>query len=98
MTTPPKPADLWIARAAIRFQGVIYSVAPPGRHHDCIHLAAETTGEKYIDCHDDDQGFIDSTGRYLRRRPALAVALKSGQAKKDCLGAKLGKLFSEDVW
>jgi hypothetical protein len=87
-----------IVRAAIRFRGIIYSVGAPGRHHDCIRLAAETTGEKYIDCREDDQGFIDSKGRYLRRRPALAVALKSGQAKPDCLGAKLRKLFSEDLW
>lgn len=99
MTAPPEPkATIGIVRAAIRFRGIIYSVAAPGRHHDCIRLAAETTGEQYIDCHDDDQGFIDSTGRYLRRAQALRVALESGQATKDCIGFKLGKLFSEDVW
>jgi len=84
--------------AAVRFRGITYSVPAPGRHYDCIRVAAEATGEKYIDCHGDDQGFIDSTGRYLRRAQALRVALASGQTTKESLGFKLGELFSEDVW
>jgi hypothetical protein len=101
MTTPKSPdagERPAIVAAAIRFRGVTYSVQAPGRHHDCIRLAAEATGAEYIDCREDDQGFVDSTGRYLRRAPALRVALESGQATKECLGFRLGKLFSEDVW
>lgn len=35
---------------------------------------------------------------YWRREDALRIALESGQCEADCLGAKLGELYSEDVW
>lgn len=87
-----------ITHVAIRFQGETYSLPKPNRHHDVIRLIVEKTGAKYVDAREDDQGFLIDGERYCRRKPALRVALQCGQCQPGCLGAKLGKLFSEDVW
>ncbi len=93
-----KAAGQVITHVAIRFQGEVYSLPAPNRHHDVIRLIVEQTGAKTVDARDDDQGFLIDGERYCRRAPALRIALQSGQCKPDCLGAKIGMLFSEDVW
>lgn len=86
-----------ITHVAIRFQDEIYSLPAPNRHHDVIRLIVETTGVKYVDAKDDDQGFLDSEGRFLRRKPALRVARETGQlrADREVIG---NKLYSENLW
>ena len=54
-----------IAAAAIIYEGVLYTVPPPGRHHHVIRLIVETTGVRYVGR--SWQGFIDDTGRSARR-------------------------------
>lgn len=82
-----------IDRAAIRHNGDVYVVLRPGRHHHIIRdmhargLSAKATRE---------QGFVTTTGRFVDRREAAAIAKAAGQIKE-----KTGPddvLFSEDVW
>ncbi len=87
-----------ITHVAIRFQGKTWSLPPPNRHHDIIRLIVRETGVKYVDTREDDQGFLINGVDYFRRRPALRHAQDCNQLKPDCLGEKLGKLYSEDVW
>jgi len=87
-----------ITHVAIRFNGVIYSLPKPNRHHHVIRHIVETTDSKTVDAHGDDQGFLDDNGVYHTRESALKIAILSGQIKPDALGIKLGELYSEDVW
>lgn len=87
-----------ITHVAIRFQGKTHSLPAPNRHHDVIRMIVETTGVSHVDAREDDQGFLLDGELYCRRKPALRVALANGQCSPDALGAKLGKLFSEDLW
>lgn len=86
-----------ITHVAIRFQGKLYSLPAPNRHHDVIRLIASESGLSHVDARDDDQGFLDSSGRYLRRKPALRVAREAGQlrADREIIG---GRLYSENLW
>jgi hypothetical protein len=68
-----------ITHVAIRFQGKVWSLPPPNRHHDVIRLIVKETGVKYVDARDDDQGFLIDGETYCRRNPALAHALKHEQ-------------------
>jgi hypothetical protein len=87
-----------ITHVAIRFQGTTYSLPAPNRHHDVIRHIVETTGVKYVDSRDDDQGFLIDGEQYARRGAALAHAERCGQLRPGGMGKKLEKLFSEDVW
>jgi hypothetical protein len=87
-----------ITHVAIRFQGKTYSLPAPNRHHDVIRHIVEQTGVKSVDVREDDQGFLNDGRDYRRRKQALRIALECGQCKPGCLGVKLGRLYSEDVW
>lgn len=92
MTDRPK-----ITHVAIRFQGVIYSLPAPNRHHHVIRHIVETTGAKSVDSREEDQGFLDESGRYLTRKQALYSARVNNQIKPGTV-IRLNQLFSEDVW
>jgi len=47
--------------------------------------------------HDDDQGFLDAEGNYLRRGQALIRAIDNDQVI-DLSKIRAGMLFSEDLW
>jgi hypothetical protein len=82
-----------IVRAAIRYDGKVYSVPRPGRHHHVIHHMA-LLGLKSRDM--NDQGFATSTGRFVGREEAVGIARAADQIKiKTC---PADELFSEDVW
>lgn len=85
-----------ITHVAIRWHGKLWSLPAPNRHHDVVRLICSETGAEHVDAHDDDQGFLDSSGRYLTRRQALASARLNGQIKRET--APQHGLFSEDVW
>lgn len=68
-----------ITHVAIRYQGKIWSLPAPNRHHHVIRFISEQTGDKYIDAHGDDQGFLTEKGTYLSRERALEVARLNGQ-------------------
>jgi hypothetical protein len=92
MSDRPSP----ITHVAIRFHGVIYSLPEPNRHHDVIRLIAERTGVTSVDVRDDDQGFLDTSGTYLRRMPALNRAIATGQMANPTRWP--GGLYSENLW
>lgn len=84
-----------IAAAAIRFEGVLYSLPPPHRHHHIIRLIVDTTGVKSI-MH-EEQGFIDDQGNFLDRETAMKVAQAAGQII-DGRAPVLRELYSENLW
>ena len=86
-----------ITHVAIRFRGVIYSLPAPNRHHHVVRMIIDQTGVDSVDTHGEDQGFLDASGKYLRREVALVSALVNNQIKNldDIRG---NELFSEDVW
>jgi hypothetical protein len=86
-----------ITHVAIRFQGKTYSLpTPPNRHHHVVRLIVQETGADCVDVPEDDQGFLDAGGAYLRRRQALVNARMHGQLKPDAV-PRAGRLFSEDL-
>lgn len=86
-----------ITHVAIRFNGVIYSLPAPNRHHNVISHIVETTNALAVDAYDEDEGFLDEDGRYLNRKQALVNAMEHDQVK-DVNNIRCGQLFSEDVW
>jgi hypothetical protein len=88
-----------ITHVAIRFNGQIYSLPAPNRHHHVIRHICETTGATHVAAYGEDQGFLDSNGHYYTRRFALNVAREAGQLDK--VRSKTSPehlLFSEDLW
>ena len=86
-----------IVAVAIRFRGTTYSLPAPNRHHNVISEIVQQTDVSHVDVPEDDQGFLDETGRYYRRGQALQHALMHDQVK-DPSKVRLDRLFSEDVW
>lgn len=88
-----------IEKAAIHYKGTVYSLPRPGRHCDVIRHIWECLGDKpgeEREIHCETQGFLTSTGRFVRREPAMRIAKRAGQLT-------VGKfqpntLFSEDLW
>jgi hypothetical protein len=86
-----------ITHVAVRFAGRIFSLPRPNRHHHVIWKIVEETGAETVDSRDEDQGFLDESGRYLTRKQALVNALLNKQVKDES-EIRLGQLYSEDVW
>jgi len=86
-----------ITHVAIKFNGKIYSLPRPNRHHNVIWKIVEETKIKSVDVYGSDQGFLDSTGNYLTRKEALDIALNSGQIRSD-RPIYNNELFSENLW
>ena len=82
-----------ILAAAIRHDGIVYSVPKPGRHHNVIRImnrrgmGPETMRE---------QGFLTNTGRFVDRKEACLIARAADQIMLKT--EPVGLLFSEDVW
>lgn len=92
--TPAAPRSK-ITHVAIRFDGVVYSLPQPHRHHHVIRMIVEMTNVATVD--NDEQGFLDESGHFLDRVEALASARLFGQIK-DETDIRAGQLFSEDLW
>lgn len=90
-------ADLKVVKAAIRTdEGDVFSVDVPGRHHDVIKIIRDSGYEGPVS--GDRQGFLLSNGMFVRRKPALFIALKAKQTiRSKCVAPGIG-LFSEDLW
>jgi hypothetical protein len=72
-----------IVAAALRIDGVTYSMPKPARHADLIGRLGM----------DGEQGFLTSSGTFAHRRLAHRIAFKAGQ-----VATMDGELFSEDLW
>jgi hypothetical protein len=74
---------------------LIVSSPPPARHGTLLHPMCELGVRHH---HPDDQGFLTNKGRFVGRREALQIALKSGQPMIDHPSRHQTLLFSEDLW
>lgn len=91
-----------IEAAAIRYDGVTWTVPRPGRHHDVIAFALRE--RPWLESIGGEQGFVTSTGRFVDRKEARQIAEAANQIIESC-GAdgvpfkrQHPDLFSEDVW
>lgn len=82
-----------IISVAISAFGIIASLPAPARHGDVLRKLWEFNQTVVVGA--DRQGFLTSTGRYVNRRDAAAIALAAGQV--DRLTAA-PDLYSEDLW
>ena len=78
--------------AAIRFQDNIFE----GESHYSIFQRMRNNGVCDKMPGEDDQGFVTECGKYVRRAPALAIAIRAGQVEQ---GKTINSrhLFSEDI-
>lgn len=91
-----------LTHVAIRFQGKVWSLPRPYRHHHIIRIIMYLDGQfgdgdlTSVDTHGEDQGFLDTSGRYLTRQQAEVNAELNGQIKN---GKMIGSILtSEDLW
>ena len=84
-----------VARAAIFYNGTIYSVPRPGRHHTVIQMMVHD-GFPDEAMHLKNQGFVTSTGRFVDRYEAAKIARAAGQIIREPTPPDM--LTSEDVW
>lgn len=86
-----------IDRAALLLPGSneVVTLPRPARHHTIIHdLANRGIG---IEARAGaTQGFTTSTGRFVKRGPAVEIARLAGQLIRKT--QPLDQLFSEDLW
>lgn len=88
-----------IVAAAIRRQGLVFTLPRPARHHDVMRAmfaqGVPAAGDGV------DQGFLTDEGMFLRRAAALGHAIEADQVKVDSDGRPKilgGELTSEDLW
>ena len=91
-----------ITHVAIRFQNKVWSLPRPYRHHHIIRIIMYLDGQfgdgelTAVDTYGDDQGFLDSSGKYLTRKQAQVNAMINNQVKNGKIIG--GVLTSEDLW
>ena len=83
-----------IVGAAIRCEGMAFSLEPPARHGDVMQYLVKLNLPDY--CH-GDQGFVTDRGRFVDRAEAKRIAKAAGQIIRDTSGGS-DELYSEDVW
>jgi hypothetical protein len=82
--------------AIIRYDGTVFSLPKPNRHHNCIRAMAAAGDPVPIK---GKQGFITDTGRFLNRTQAGRLVESNGQYFKRTAGSYPGgELYSEDIW
>lgn len=86
-----------ITHVAIKFEGNVYSLPAPNRHHDVILHIIQVLKIETVNSYGENQGFLDENGQYLNRRQALYSAQVNNQLKPG-VQIKAGQLFSEDIW
>lgn len=84
-----------IVGVAIKYDGKVYSLPKPNRHHNVIRMIAEENGCGIQG--PDIQGFIDADGYFWNRKQALAIALSFDQIL-DKSKIRGDRLYSEDLW
>lgn len=84
-----------IVGVAIKYDGEIFKLPAPSRHHDVIRMIASKNGVGING--PDVQGFYDTSDIFITREEAVSVATVYGQLKP---GTKIigNRLYSEDLW
>jgi len=86
-----------VVAAAIRHDGVIYTLPPPNRHFNIIWHCNNVLKIQGFKAHFDDQGFVDENGGWLSRKAALYVATQANQLLPN-EPIRANMLFSENLW
>jgi hypothetical protein len=71
---------------------LVFSLPKPARHCN-VMMAAANLGINVLG--NNEQGFLTSTGRFVRRAPARVIAHRAGQIGETIIG---GTFTSEDLW
>ena len=80
-----------ISKAAVKQNGLVYSLPRPSRHHNVLCLMNSLQCPRF----DRKQGFLTSDGQFVDRIEGARIAIESGQIK----GLKWPpKLYTEDLW
>lgn len=88
--------EMKIVAAAVMFDQWIYTMPPPARHWNIVHLMDSKLGIRQD--YRSEQGFMTDTGDFMRRKPAMRIAEAAGQLLKPITGNRTRDLFSEDLW
>lgn len=83
-----------IIAAAIKIGDRVYALPAPKRHHDIIHMLADTGHKTPIV---GVQGFIDDELGFMERVQAAHRALDIKQPMRDPV-ERGAQLFSENLW
>lgn len=84
-----------IVRAAIQYNGTIYSLPAPARHHNVMTLMLNDNMPSEAMAL-QNQGFVTSTGRFVDRYEGCRIARAAGQLWRRPTPDDM--LTSEDVW
>jgi hypothetical protein len=79
--------------AAIKYEGEVYSLPKPSRHHNILHMMIKELKLKKVTS--GEQGFLTENGEFVDRIEAGKIALSCGQCD-DLVTPP--RLFSEDLW
>ena len=74
-------------------KGIVFS---GWRHHNCLYQMVAVTGKRQSEIGKEVQGFLTNKNRFVDRKEAAEIALKSGQIKK--LTYSSAELYSEDLY
>jgi len=85
-----------IVGVAIWYDGKVWALGRPKRHHHIRHWIYLETGNNDAE-ETSVEGFIDNEGRFLNRAEALIVARANGQLRED-YPLDIEWLFSENLW
>lgn len=84
-----------IVAAAIQYAGIVFSIAPPARHHNVIRLMMRLDLDLEA-VRLQNQGFLTSHGRFVDRYEGAKIARAAGQIIREPTPPDM--LTSEDVW
>ena len=86
-----------IARAAIKYRGEVWHAVRPGRHHTIMRAHFSMYGKTNSLSFEEHgvQGFVTTTGRFVDRKEAVVIAVRSGQIDAPQWPPDL---YSEDLW
>lgn len=82
-----------IVAAAVRYEGMTFSLLPPARHGECLLLCHACRPDSFGK---EEQGFVTSHNRFVGRIEARKIAVAADQLIERA--GKLPELYSEDVW
>lgn len=91
---PPFAGTMWMGKPVYP-EFLTVTAPPPARHGTLMHPLSDYTESRIGP---DDQGFLTSTGRFVGRKEAHAIAVAAGQPMIDHGSRIPGTLYSEDLW
>ena len=89
--------ELKITHVAIVFDGAVWVLPEPNRHHNVIRAIYDDNKVGINGPH--KEGFLTEDGEYINRKDAFVLAGLNGQLlKRSPFGYNGDELYSEDLW